>query len=95
LNLKKITIDKKIKKHFARSAFSFKPLDKNNLLCYNKSMDIRNENSKLIGMTRPQGSNEAVYDHTGKYLGYTNSNGTFNHQGHRVSYQAVPGLLIR
>jgi len=58
-------------------------------------MDIRNENSKLIGMTRPQGSNEAVYDHTGKYLGYTNSNGTFNHQGHRISYQAVPGLLIR
>jgi hypothetical protein len=58
-------------------------------------MDIRNNDSKLIAITRQQGDQEKVYDHRGTYLGYTSHNGTFDHQGRRVSYQAVPGLLIK
>lgn len=58
-------------------------------------MDIRNASGQLIAVTRPQGGQEGVYDPRGSYLGYTDSRGTFDAQGRRVSFQAVPGLLVR
>ncbi len=58
-------------------------------------MDIFDSNQNRIGQITQHGDRTEVYDGRGTYLGFSNSDGTFDRSGNRVAQAGMYMLLLR